>query len=154
MFTQLVSIDQWKISLTQQKLSLFHLNDWMILALLVWKWIALILIKEHLWRCWICFSLLNWIVAITLFLLLTPSPPSLHAFYAFYLCLHSFLPNLCYAGCSATYVVDPNSKTRQNTTNKKHEQKTYFLMFVLLKNIQWPENAVSEIEPLLSFELL
>ena len=50
--------------------SLFCLTGLITLILLVWKLMGLLLRKNHLLRCWGCLSLLNWIGALILSLLL------------------------------------------------------------------------------------
>ena len=56
------------------KLSWFHLTGLITMALLIWKWMGLLLRKIHLFRSWGWHSLLNWIWALTLSLLLKPPP--------------------------------------------------------------------------------
>ena len=53
-----------------EKLNWFHLTGPITLVLLMWKWMGLFLRKNHLSRCWGWLSLLNWIGALTLYLLL------------------------------------------------------------------------------------
>ena len=53
-----------------EKLSWFRLNGLITMVLLMWKWMGLFLRKNHLLRCWVWPSLLNWIVALTISLLL------------------------------------------------------------------------------------
>ena len=48
----------------------FSLTVLITLVVLMWKWMALLLRKNHLLRCCGCLSLLNWIGPFTLFLLL------------------------------------------------------------------------------------
>ena len=48
----------------------FSLTSLISLILLMWKRMGLFLKKNHLLRCWSCLSLLNWIGALTLSLLL------------------------------------------------------------------------------------
>ena len=52
------------------KLNWFHLPGLITLILLMWKWMGLFLRKNYLLRCWGWSSLLNWIVALKLSLLL------------------------------------------------------------------------------------
>ena len=52
-----------------EKFSWFHLSGLITLVLLMWKWICLFLRKNYLIRYWGCLSLLNWIEALTLTLL-------------------------------------------------------------------------------------
>ena len=52
------------------KLNWFHLTGLMILVLMMWKWIGLFLRKNNLLRCWSWISLLDWIGALTVSLLL------------------------------------------------------------------------------------
>ena len=59
------------------KLSWFRLTGLITLVLLMWKWMGLFLRKNHLLRCWSWLSLLNWIRASTLSLLLKLSPRKL-----------------------------------------------------------------------------
>ena len=51
-----------------------HLTGLITMALLMWKWMGLFLKKNHLLRCWGWPSLLNWIGALTLSLLLKLPP--------------------------------------------------------------------------------
>ena len=44
-----------------EKLYWFCLTDVIALLLIMWKWMGLLLRKNHLWRCWGWLSLLNWI---------------------------------------------------------------------------------------------
>ena len=53
-----------------EKLNWFHLTGLITLMLLMWKWMGLFLRKNHPLRCWGWFFLVNWIVALTLSLLL------------------------------------------------------------------------------------
>ena len=52
------------------KLSWFRLTSLITMGLLMWKWMGLFLRKNHLLRCWGWLSLLNWIGALTISLLL------------------------------------------------------------------------------------
>ena len=67
--TQLVSFDQSKS------------------ALLMWKWMGLLFRKNHFSRCWVWLSLLHWIGALILSLLLNLSPRKLESWFV----LWSFL---------------------------------------------------------------
>ena len=53
-----------------QKLDLFFLIGLLTLVLLIWKRMGLFLRKKHLFRCWVCISLLDSIWDLTLSLLL------------------------------------------------------------------------------------
>ena len=53
-----------------EKLSWFHLISLITLELLMWKWMVLLLRKNHLLRCWGWLFILNWIGTLTLSLLL------------------------------------------------------------------------------------
>ena len=55
-----------------EKLNLFRLTSLLTLLPLRWKWMGLFFKKNHLLRCWESFSLLNWIMALTLALLQLP----------------------------------------------------------------------------------
>ena len=57
-----------------EKLNWFRLTSLITLVLWMWKWIGLFLWKNHLLRCWSWLSLLNWIGALTLSLLLKLHP--------------------------------------------------------------------------------
>ena len=59
----------------------FHLTSLLTLVLLMWKWMDLFLRKNHLLRCWGWLSLLNWIGAITLSLLLELPPKRLELWF-------------------------------------------------------------------------
>ena len=65
-----------------KKLSWFHLTCLITLVLLMWKWMGLFLRKNHLLRCWGWLSLLNWIGALTLSLLLKLPPRKLEPWFA------------------------------------------------------------------------
>ena len=56
---------------------MFHLTGLIALVLLMWKWIGLLLRKNHVLRCWGWLSLLNWIRALKLALLLKVPPRKL-----------------------------------------------------------------------------
>ena len=43
------------------KLNLFHLTNRTTVVLLIWKWVGLSLIKNHLLRCWNSRFILNWV---------------------------------------------------------------------------------------------
>ena len=60
-----------------EKLNWFRLTALTTLVLLIWKWIGLFFRKTHLLRCWGWPSLLNWIGALTLSLLLKLPPRKL-----------------------------------------------------------------------------
>ena len=60
-----------------RKLSWFRLTGLVTGVLLTWKWMGLFLKKNHLSICWDWPSLLNWIGALTLFLLLRLPPRKL-----------------------------------------------------------------------------
>ena len=53
-----------------RKLSWYCLTSLLTMVLLMWKWIGLFLRKNHISRCWVQPSLLNWIGVFTLSLLL------------------------------------------------------------------------------------
>ena len=53
-----------------EKLNWFRLTGLLSLMLLMWKWMALFVTRNHLFWCWGWLSLLNWIGALTLSLLL------------------------------------------------------------------------------------
>ena len=57
-----------------EKLSWFNLTGLITLVLLMWKWMGLLLRKNHLLRIWGWVSVLNWIRALTLSLLLKLRP--------------------------------------------------------------------------------
>ena len=60
-----------------EKLNWFDLASLITLVLLMWKWMGLFLRKKHLLRWWDWLSLLNWIGALTLCLLLKLPPRKL-----------------------------------------------------------------------------
>ena len=65
------------------KLNWFHLTSLITLLLLMWQWMGLFFIKDHLLRCWGWPSLLlNWIGALTLSLLLKLPPRKLEPWFA------------------------------------------------------------------------
>ena len=59
------------------KLSWFRLTGLITMVLLMWKWMGLFLRKNHLLRCWVWPSLLNWIEVLTLSQLLKLPPRKL-----------------------------------------------------------------------------
>ena len=59
------------------KLNWFCLTGLITMVLLMWKWMGLFLRKNHLLRCWVWPSLLNWIGVLTLSLLLKLPPRKL-----------------------------------------------------------------------------
>ena len=59
----------------------FRLTGIITLVLLMWKWMRLFLRKNQLWRCWGLLSLLNWIWALTLSLLLKLPPRKLESWF-------------------------------------------------------------------------
>ena len=64
-----------------EKLNWFHLTSLITLVLLTWKWMGLFLRTNHLLRCWGWLSLLNWIGALTLSLLLKVLPRKLEPWF-------------------------------------------------------------------------
>ena len=64
-----------------EKLIWFYLIGLVTLALLIWKWVGLFMRKNHLLRCWGSLSVLNWIGALTLSLLLKLSPRKLEPWF-------------------------------------------------------------------------
>ena len=77
-----------------EKFNLICLAGLITLLLLMWKWMALFLQKNHLLRCWCCVSLLNWIGALALFLLLKVPPRKLKPW--FFLWSLFFPKDACY----------------------------------------------------------
>ena len=84
----------------------------------MWKWMGLFLKENHLLRCWDCLSLVNWVLALTLFplLKLLPRKWSLYSFYEvsfsricslflliFYTALHGVLLS-CLGWCPNCYL--------------------------------------------------
>ena len=66
---------------TLGKLNWFCLTSQITLVLLMWKWMGLFLRKNNLLRCWGWLSLLNWIGALTLSLLLKLPPRKLEPWF-------------------------------------------------------------------------
>ena len=64
-----------------EKLNWFCLIDLRTLVLLMWKWMGLFLRNNHLLRCLVWLSLLNWIGALTLSLLLKLAPRKLEPWF-------------------------------------------------------------------------
>ena len=64
-----------------ENLICFHLTSLITLLLLMGKWMGLFLRKNYLLRCWGSVSLLNWIGALTLSLLLILSPRKLESWF-------------------------------------------------------------------------
>ena len=76
-----------------EELNWFRLTCLITLVLLMWKWIGMFLRKNHLLRCWGWLSLLNWIGALVLSLLLKRPPRKLEPW--FVLWSFFFLSLLC-----------------------------------------------------------
>ena len=72
---------KWLVDLNAGNFKLFHLTNLITLVLLMWKWMGLFLRKNHLLTCWGWLSLLNWIGALTLSLLLTVPPIKLEPWF-------------------------------------------------------------------------
>ena len=68
---------EWLVDFNAAKTQLICLAGLIKLVLLMWKWMGLFLRKIHLLRCWVWLSLLNWIGALTLSLLLELPPRKL-----------------------------------------------------------------------------
>ena len=64
-----------------EKLNWFRLTGLLTLVLLMWKWMGLFFRKNHSLRCWGWLSLLNWIGALTLSLLLKLPPRKLESWF-------------------------------------------------------------------------
>ena len=65
-----------------EKLNWFYLTGLITVVLLMWKWLGLLLRKNHILRSWGWLSLLNWIRTLTLSLLLiVPARKSKLKFY-------------------------------------------------------------------------
>ena len=60
-----------------EKLNLFRLTSLITLNLFMWRWMGLFLNRNNLLKCWDFISLLNWIWALTLSLLLKLPPRKL-----------------------------------------------------------------------------
>ena len=60
-----------------EKLSRFCFTGLITLVLLMWKWMGLVLRKNHIFRFWVWLFVLNWIGALTLCLLLKLPPKKL-----------------------------------------------------------------------------
>ena len=71
-----------------EELNWFRLMGLIILVLLMWKWIGLFLRKNHLLRCWSWLSLLIWIGALTLSLLLKLPPRKLEPWFVLWRFFH------------------------------------------------------------------
>ena len=78
-----------------EKLSWFHLTGLITLVLLTWKWIGLVLRKNNLLRFWRWLSLLIWIRALTLYLLLKLSSRKLEPWFVLWSLRFFFLRLLC-----------------------------------------------------------
>ena len=92
--------NSWKWPYYQKEL-LYYKQEILSLVVLIWKWMGLFLRKKHLLRCWGCLSLLNWIGALTLSLLLKLHPrklePWLFVLWSFFLLkLLCIFTNLAY----------------------------------------------------------
>ena len=99
------------------KLSWFGLTGPITVVLLMWKWMGLVLRKNHLLRYWGWLSLLNWIGALTLSLLLKLPPRKMELFYfvlwRFFLlkllCISINLPySLCMEYCCHVWAGSPS----------------------------------------------
>ena len=83
-----------------EKLNWLHLTDLITLVLLMWKWMDLFLRKNHLLRCWGWLSLLNWIGALTLSLVLKLPPRKLEPWFVLWT---FFLQKLLYISINLPY---------------------------------------------------
>ena len=92
-----------------EKFNWFHLTRLITKVLLMWKRTGLFLRKNHLLRCWGWLSLLNWIGALTLSLLLKLPPRKLEPWFflwsLFLLGLHCISINLPYGHASNTVAI-------------------------------------------------
>ena len=91
----------WRVAGTSmlEKLNWFHLTGLITLALLMWKWMGLLLRKNYFLRCWGWLSLLNWIGSLILSLLIKLPPRKLEPWFALWrffllrlLCISTNLP--------------------------------------------------------------
>ena len=72
---------KWLVDFNAGKLNWLCLTSLKTLVLLMWKWMGLFSRKNHLLRCWGWLSLLNWIGALTLSLLLKLPPRKLEPWF-------------------------------------------------------------------------
>ena len=72
---------KWHVDFKARKFKWFCLTNLMTLVLLIWKLMGLFLKKNHILRCWGWLSLLNWIEALTLSLLLKLPPGKLESWF-------------------------------------------------------------------------
>ena len=101
--------NSWKWPYYQKEL-LHYKHEILSLVVLIWKWMGLFLRKKHLLRCCGCLSLLNWIGALTLSLLLKLHPrklePWLFVLWSFFLLkLLCIFTNLAYDFAWSTVVM-------------------------------------------------
>ena len=92
-----------------EKLNWFPFTSLVKLVLLMWKWIGLFLRKNYLLRCWDWLSLLNWIGARTLFLLLKLPPRKLEPWFDLW---SFFLMKLLYISINLPYGLAWNTVVR------------------------------------------
>ena len=70
-----------EVALMLNKVNWLRLTGIITLVLLIWKWVGLFLRKNHLLRCWVWVSLLNWVGALTLSLLVKLPPKKLEPWF-------------------------------------------------------------------------
>ena len=84
---------KWFVDFNARKLNWFHLTGLITLVLLMWKWMGLFSRKDNLLRCWGWLSLLKWIGALILSLLLKLPSRKLEFLFILW---HFFLLRLLY----------------------------------------------------------
>ena len=119
-----------------EKLNWFRFTRFITLVLLMWKWMGLFLRKNHLLRCWGWLSLLNWIGALTLSLLLKLPPRKLEPWFVlwsfFFLRLLCISINLLYAHAWNT-VVTPGMVCLVATWNCEINYKSMYALATSLE---------------------
>ena len=76
---------KWLVDFIARKTQLVLFNWSQAMVVLMWKWIGLFLRKNHLLRCWGWLSLLNWIGALMLSLLLKLPPRKLQLWFVLWI---------------------------------------------------------------------
>ena len=116
-----------------EKLNWFHLTSLITLVLLIWKWISLLLRRNHLLRCCDWLSFLNWIEALPLSLLNLP-PRKLEPS----LVLSFFLLRLCYVSINLLFdhawnISHQNSPQQSAIPKGFAKENSVFIVITLAK---------------------
>ena len=112
-----------------EKLKEFPLTGLITLVLLMWKWISVVLRKNHLLRCWGLLPLLNWIGALTLSLLLKLPPRKLEPWFILW---SFFLLKLLCISINLPYAHAWNSIVTSGLVLVSHSFFTFWCSFHIL----------------------